>query len=240
VTAAANGLCLVLWDVDHTLIETRGVGRRLYRRAFQIVTGAPVMQEAKITGRTEHAIFDETLRLHGIEPTEEIRARYSAELAKQYDEHRQQLGEAGRALPGAKAALAALARQAGIIQAVLTGNLRAVAETKLQVFGLAAHVDFDIGAYSDDHAGRTELVAIAQRRAGAAHGVVFESRNTVIVGDSVHDLLAARHGGAAFVGVASSETSMEALRAVAPDVILINDLTDTDQVIKLILGGCRR
>ena len=33
---------LVLWDIDHTLIETRGVGRKLYELAFRTVTGRPV------------------------------------------------------------------------------------------------------------------------------------------------------------------------------------------------------
>ena len=30
---------LVLWDIDHTLIETRGVGGQVYAEAFAKVTG---------------------------------------------------------------------------------------------------------------------------------------------------------------------------------------------------------
>ncbi|WP_162907087.1 HAD family hydrolase [Allorhizocola rhizosphaerae] len=239
MTTAATDACLVLWDIDHTLIETRGVGGRLYRQAFQNVTGVVVTQEAEITGRTEHAIFDATLRLHGLEPTEHLRAGYAVELARLYNEHREQLVAVGRALPGAKAALAALAQEPGIVQTVLTGNLRAVAETKLQVFGLDRHIDFDIGAYSDDHTERAELVTIAQRRASARHGVPFERRNTVIVGDSVHDLTAARNGGAAFVGVASGGKNAGALRAVAT-VTILSDLTDTMRVVRAIRDICRQ
>jgi hypothetical protein len=33
-TSPTSGL-LVLWDVDHTLIETRGVGSELYRAALR-------------------------------------------------------------------------------------------------------------------------------------------------------------------------------------------------------------
>lgn len=53
------------------------------------------------------------------------------------------------------------------------------------MFGLTTSIDFEIGAYSDDHAERTELVSIAQRRAGTKHGIISEHRNTVIVGDSI-------------------------------------------------------
>ena len=33
---------LVLWDIDHTLIETRGVGGEIYADAFRAVTGHPL------------------------------------------------------------------------------------------------------------------------------------------------------------------------------------------------------
>lgn len=32
---------LVLWDIDHTLIETRGVGGEVYAEAFHKVTRCP-------------------------------------------------------------------------------------------------------------------------------------------------------------------------------------------------------
>ncbi|MGH3925866.1 MAG: haloacid dehalogenase, partial [Pseudonocardiaceae bacterium] len=61
---------LVLWDIDHTLIETRGVGRAIYERAFLAATGRPLTNLATIAGRTELDIMRETLRLNGIEPTD--------------------------------------------------------------------------------------------------------------------------------------------------------------------------
>jgi hypothetical protein len=60
----------VLWDVDHTLIETRGVGRAIYFRAFPAATGKPLAELASVSGRTELDIMTETLRINGIEPTD--------------------------------------------------------------------------------------------------------------------------------------------------------------------------
>ena len=61
----------VLWDLDHTLIETRGVGRALYERAFPAATGKPLTTLASISGRTELDIMAESLRLNDIAPTNE-------------------------------------------------------------------------------------------------------------------------------------------------------------------------
>jgi phosphoglycolate phosphatase-like HAD superfamily hydrolase len=58
---------LILWDIDHTLIETGGVGSEVFRDAFQQVTGRQIDRLADVTGRTEEVIFRETLDLYDIE-----------------------------------------------------------------------------------------------------------------------------------------------------------------------------
>ena len=73
-----------------------------------------------------------------------------------------------RVLPGAGQTLAALAELPDFIQTVLTGNLRAVAETKLRVFDLDRFIDVEIGAYGDDESDRPKLVAVAQRAPSTA------------------------------------------------------------------------
>jgi hypothetical protein len=64
---------LVLWDLDHTLIGARGVGRAIYERAFPTATGTPLaIAVASMSGQTELDIMTESLRLNAIEPTEEM------------------------------------------------------------------------------------------------------------------------------------------------------------------------
>jgi phosphoglycolate phosphatase len=226
---------LVLWDVDHTLIETRGVGSELYRAAFEKITGRPMIHKAEITGRTERTILAETLRLHGLEPSEEYQARYAEALAQEYEEHAEVLRQRGRALPGAREALVAVAELPGVAQTVLSGNLRVVAVTKLQVFELARYVDFEIGAYGDDEEDRPKLVAVAQTRAEEKYGVAFDRSSTVILGDSLSDVETGSEGGATVIGVASGKSSVEQLREAGAEVVL-EDLRDVGRVVEVVRG----
>ena len=221
---------LVLWDIDHTLIETRGVGKRLYVAAFETATGRDMTDAVEPTGRTELAIFGETLERHGIEPSDELRRRYAAELARQYEEHADELRTVGRALPGARAVLAALAEQAMVVQTVLTGNLRAVAATKLRVFGLDEYVDWAVGAYGEDASERAELVAIGQERAANKYGGNFNRDNTVIIGDTAQDVNAAHEGGARIIAVASGRDTADDLQRAGADTVL-PDLLETACVL---------
>ncbi|MEV0560975.1 haloacid dehalogenase-like hydrolase [Dactylosporangium sp. NPDC050588] len=221
---------LLLWDVDHTLIETRGLGGELYANAFHTATGVRMMHKAEVTGQTEPSILTATLRLHGIDSDEPYLSRYQAELPVEYDRHRDDLARRGRVLPGATATLTAVAAQPQIVQSVLTGNLRQVARIKLEVFDLDRYVDLDVGAYGDDDTDRPKLVAIAQRRATATYGTVFDRDNTIVIGDSSHDIRTGLLGGAHAVGVASGGESVEQLQTTGA-VTAWSDLTDTDAIV---------
>jgi len=223
----------VLWDIDHTLIETRGVGFAIYKRAFPIATGRPLEKLAKISGRTELDIMRETLRINGVEPTSEAVGELGAALIHGYENARAELAAIGRPLPGAKATLEYLANRSRIHQGILTGNLREVAAIKLEVFGLASRLDLDASAYGDDHSDRAELVAIAQSRASARTGMTFSNRNTVLIGDTPNDVEAGATAGVRVIGVASGKTSVEELReAGATDIVA--DLTDSELIERLI------
>jgi phosphoglycolate phosphatase-like HAD superfamily hydrolase len=210
---------LVLWDVDHTLIETRGVGRAIYDRAFPAATGKALANLASISGRTELDIMAESLRLNGIEPTEQMMATLAAALVQGYQDAREELRTVGRALPGASGALAGLATEAAVYQTVLTGNLREVARIKLEVFDLDRYLDLAGGAYGDDDPNRSKLVALAQQRVRARTGVVFGDEATVLIGDTPNDVEAGLAAGVRVIGVATGKTSAPELRdAGAHDV----------------------
>ena len=122
---------LVLWDIDHTLIDSRGVGGRIYAAAFEKVTGRRLEHMAELSGRTEPVIFRETLQLHGIDDPGDLFDRFAQEQARGYAEHADKLRTRGRVLPGAIGALSTLAGRDDVIQSVLTGNIRASARIKL-------------------------------------------------------------------------------------------------------------
>jgi phosphoglycolate phosphatase len=229
---------LVLWDVDYTLVDSDGVGRMLYEAAFVELFGRQMPQPGLMSGRTDRAIALEVLTLAGLaEPQRHIaafqavQAARAAELAGAVLEH-------SRALPGAAAAIAALASLDGleVVQSLLTGNIRPLAEVKLGPLGLLDHLDLDAGAYGDVHEVRAELVHAARRNAARGYGRDFAGQATVLVGDTPLDIGAALATGARAVGVATGSFSARELAAAGAHAVL-PDLSDTSQVLEAILPG---
>jgi phosphoglycolate phosphatase len=272
---------LVLWDVDHTLADTGGVGQHLYQVAFAEMFGGELPRPGSMAGRTDRAIALEVLTRAGVpEPRRQVRA-FEALLAAHAPELADLVRERARALPGAAAALAALAdgavsadgaapadgvalrgraapadgaalrggaapagsaalagghRDGPVVQSLLTGNIRALAEVKLGPLGLTEHLDLAVGAYGDASEIRAELVPVARGLAALAYGRDFGGRATVLVGDTPRDVEAALATGARAVGVATGSFTAADLAAAGAHAVL-DDLTDTRQVLAAILAA---
>ena len=159
---------LVLWDLDGTLLNAGGVGAELYTMVFDQLFGRSLDALAPMAGRTDRAIILETLELAGIAEPRRYVDPFIAGLTARAPSVREAIALQGRALPGATAALAALAALSSgrdgaasapgvrVHQSVLTGNIRSVAEVKLAALGLRDLLDLCIGAYGDDHEVRTD------------------------------------------------------------------------------------
>jgi len=272
---------LVLWDIDFTLVNAGGVGTRLYRMVFRDMFGTELPSAADMAGRTDRAIVLDTLARAGIPEPRKHLDQFLAKLAALAPTGHELAVQHSRALPGAAAALDALAAfapgpdgagrnaagrdapgrdgagRAGtghrgpapgrdgagdsaadvrVVQSVLTGNVRRMAEIKLSAVGLDANLDLETGAYGDSHEIRSELVHLARGNAARKYGRGFAGTATVLVGDTPLDVAAARVTGARAVAVATGGTSAEKLAESGADVVL-PDLTDTPAVLRAILGG---
>jgi phosphoglycolate phosphatase-like HAD superfamily hydrolase len=230
----ADARLLVLWDIDYTLIAAPGVGRMIYERAFPIAVGRPLDDLVNTAGRPDLDIMAATLKLHGLEPTPERMTALAKALVAEYAAAEAELRERGDALPGARETLAEVSTEPAIRQSVLTGNLRSVAELKLATFGLAGYVDFDSGAYGDDHAERAELVHIARTRAQHRTGTAFPGHATVLVGDTPRDVQAALSADAEIVAVATGTYPAEQLRE-AGAVHIADTVPDCLPILKSLL-----
>ena len=270
---------LVLWDIDFTLINAGGVGTRLYRIVFRDMFGTELPGAADMAGRTDRAIVADTLARAGIPEPRQHLDQFLARLAALAPTGHELAVRHSRALPGAAAALDALAafapgrdgagragtahgrndagragtaqsRDGGpagrdgagdrttdvcVVQSVLTGNVRQMAEMKLGAVGLDGHLDLEAGAYGDSHEVRSELVHLARRNAARRYGRDFAGPATVLVGDTPLDVAAARATGARAVAVATGGTSADKLAESGADAVL-PDLTDTPAVLSAILG----
>ncbi|GAB2880665.1 haloacid dehalogenase-like hydrolase [Streptomyces deserti] len=219
---------LVLWDIDHTLIDTRGVGREMSAAAFERTTGLVMGAQAKIDGITEPVIFRETAKLHGLVTDRPDFERFAAALTDEHLKRIADLRERGHALPGAAAILDALDAD-GVDQTVVSGNIRPVAEIKLQVFGLDRHIRWDLGAYGEDHDVRAELVRLCLRHAEVSAG------EAVLIGDTPADVEGAHLNDVRVIAVASGRSDEARLRDAGAEVVL-SDLRDTDLVVELVRG----
>jgi len=244
---------LVLWDIDFTLIDAGGVGTRLYRMVFRDMFGTDLPAAANMAGRTDRAIVLDTLARAGIPEPRQHLDQFLARLAALAPTGRELAEQHSRALPGAAAAIDALAafapgqngasadgaggpaERVSVVQSVLTGNVRPMAEMKLEALGLDGHLDLDAGAYGDFHEVRAELVHVARRNAARRYGTDFTGPATVLVGDTPLDVAAALETGARAVAVATGGTTAARLAESGAHAVL-PDLADTPAVLAAIVA----
>ena len=187
-------MILYLFDIDGTLLHAHGSGRGAFDAIFAEYHGiADASAGIRYGGKTDPAIFDEIFAARvGRPATASERAAF---LDAYVPRLRELLAMQGvEVIAGAVEALEFLAARDGVRLGIATGNIRAGAEAKLAAAGLDRW--FELGGYGCDSAVRAELVAAAIRRAG-------HSREVIVVGDTIHDISAARACGATVCAVAT-------------------------------------
>lgn len=219
---------LVMWDIDRTLVSAHGAAAQLFIDTVTEMVGAPPARLPTFGGRTDLDIATELFAAHGVEAPdfEDFFGRYAAAVCARPDELRAR----GEVLPGAVEALAALAARDGVTQTVVTGNIRPVAEFKLQTLGVATGIDFEIGGYGTEDGIRATLVRRSRERAQARYGT-FDA--VVVIGDTALDIAGALANGVTAVGVATGGTSAADLKAAGAHHVL-DSLADTEQVVRLL------
>lgn len=226
---------LVLWDIDHTLIATNGVGGEIFGECFREVTGHAMQRQATVDGMTEPVIFRETAALHGLSSDRQMFEAFARCSAERHRARAAELGTRGQALPGAAAALAAVALLDGVVQTVVTGNIRPVAETKLRTFGLDTHIRFGLGGYGEDDDDRPALVRTAISRTSQALATPIMPGDVLLIGDTPADVAAGLANDVRVLAVASGRTNATDLTAAGAHEV-IEDLTDS-RLLDMLTGN---
>ena len=157
--------------------------------------------------------------------------RVLEELAGALEGRKEALRREGHAYPGVPEVLEALHARADVVQSLLTGNIQSNAALKVSAFGLERWLDFEVGAYgSDPHERRSDLVAVARRRAAAKYG---EPTGAVLIGDTPLDVQAAHQAQARAVAVMTGFADREAMLQSRPEALL-DDLGDTAAAVAAI------
>jgi phosphoglycolate phosphatase len=203
---------VLLFDIDGTLVDTGGAGRRAMDRGFERRHGRrDACAGIAFGGMTDRAIARAGLAAIGAEPTaaaiDDLLAAYLDALAEELR------GTRAIVHAGIEAALDASAA-AGAAVGLGTGNVREGARLKLSRVGL--HERFAFGGFGSDHEARDALIRIGAERGAAALGAPLPECRVVVIGDTLRDVAAARAIGAECLAVATGNFSLDALVACEP------------------------
>jgi phosphoglycolate phosphatase len=220
---------LILWDIDHTLIENGGVSKETYALAFELLTGhAPSIRPAT-DGRTDFQIMHELLSANFVNAEKYVEiTQFESVLVRAMMRNAPQLPQRGHVLPGVIDALTVLSAAPAVVQSVLTGNIAPNARAKLNAFNLDAWVDVEVGGFGSDDKVRSNLVDAARRKVSKKYGTWFDCSSTILIGDTLLDIKAAHDGGARMLAVATGVYSAAELIEAGADVVL-DSLADLDQ-----------
>jgi phosphoglycolate phosphatase len=195
---------LVLFDIDGTLLlRASEAHARAVREALRTVYGVTELRgRVEAAGRTDLEIARALAMLADVDA-----ARFDAGLA----DFRVAAAEAyarsvpddlsAHVSPGISDVLAALAAREDVILSLVTGNLEPIARIKLRAAGLGGFFAAGQGGFGSDAEDRSELPAIARRRAGDDRP--YPRARTVVVGDTPRDIACARADGVRAIAVAT-------------------------------------
>ena len=219
---------LILFDVDGTLIDTAGAGKRAMEHAFGEVFGLDGFERAggvAYAGRTDPVILEGLARAFGIRPAtfREQRDRLERIFVRALAGEMARPDDRRRLLPGVLPLLERLEALAEVHLGLLTGNLEAGARAKLEPFGLNRF--FAAGGFASDHADRREIARIACRKLSDLTGIPFRPEEVTVVGDTEHDVDCARANRYRSVAVDSGWVDRATLERARPDALL-DDLGD--------------
>lgn len=219
---------LLLFDIDGTLLRCGGAGRRAFEGAFEILFGvAGAMEGIEFAGNTDPVIVEQAVAQASLEDPSEAQLDRFYELYLGRLEQELASGPGFELMRGATRLAQALDAGGRHVLGLATGNVERGARLKLGRAELNAY--FGFGGFGSDARLRADLVrrgiARGQARAERELGARLPPEEIFVLGDTVHDVRAAREAGAVAVGVLAGAHHPEALIDSSPD-LLVESLED--------------
>lgn len=180
--------CLFLFDIDGTILNTRGDGKKAFYSAFEELFQVDMMDYViDFRGGIDNLFFKELLNFYrvGLAQYEHHWQQFSS----RYTEHLDcgSNAEGWEIFRDSEELISYLKESSQI--ALVTGNMESGARVKLNKAGLGDY--FSAGGYGDRAESRDDLVRRAIEDAVSYHGKSFSRDNIYLIGDTKIDIKSA-------------------------------------------------
>ena len=222
---------LLLFDIDGTLISSRGAGKRAMLAAAEQILGKPLSYDfLRFAGMTDRLILGNLLDGNGwsSDDREALIDQMLASYIRHLERELQTNGKV-RTHPGVDMLLENTAN-GDFVCGLVTGNIRDGARLKLKPVNLNKY--FPFGAFGDDSSVRNELPPLAVQRAEQLTGENFLPENVWVIGDTSRDIECGKVNGYRTLAVATGGANYDELLLHQPDAVF-HDLSDLKAVLKI-------
>ena len=220
---------LVLFDIDGTLLRSRGIGIRSMEEALEELHGVPVnARSVDVSGRLDPHVFKEICEHHDLpshaDALQAFREAYVARMACAFE-----MDTWSNAMPGAIDLVRIVHDHPEITSAVMTGNIEPTSWMKLEDAGFD-RTWFEFGVFGDEGETRRDLPVVARARHQDRSGLLVDPRQTIVIGDTPKDVDCAHHSGCIAIAVATGQIPIADLHASGADLVL-ESLEQTDTIL---------
>jgi len=221
---------LLIWDIDGTLINCKGVGRKAMNSAFEEVYGVVSgFDKVNMSGRLDERIVRDAFEIHGIEEDDLdiFYAAYGKALNQQMEIHQPYVHA------GVTTILNETDLNGRVLNAVGTGNCKVGADMKLRFTGLEHFMR--LGSYGSDHDERWALIEDVIKQAETIKGSPFDLEKIFVIGDTPRDIIAGQKNEVKTIALETGGYSKSELLEYSPDYILpsLSDKTAFYEAIRL-------
>ena len=229
---------LLLFDIDGTLMITKGAGSRCLRRAGRKVFGDGFAWTDITVGTLDPQIFAQLAEHNGIGNAADHFTRFRDTYLAELQAELARVPEDITVMPGVSALLEQLYPRTGeggdVTLGILTGNFRAAATMKLTAAGFNLS-RFPVTAFAEDGQTRNDLPAVAMGKACEQLGEPISPERVFIVGDTPRDIECAHANSCIAIAIATGRYTTDQLRGAGGDLVL-DSLAAPSPLFEIICG----
>ena len=223
---------LILFDIDGTLLLTRGAGIMAMQDAMKELTGREHSVDGlEFSGCLDHLIWKDICQRNQTETTDELhdsfRERYHFHLNRRFD-----TDATSSALPGATELMQALTEDTRNTLGLVTGNYPETGRLKIE----RANIDyaaFKVFGWATDGQHRRDLPVAATTQFNEQSPSPIDPHEVIIIGDTPHDIDCAHHNNHRVLAVTTGKFTHDQLSDAD---WVVDDLSNTEHLMDTVFA----